>query len=171
MAPDEFSATGDRARAITALEGLLDSLDRPPDDDADRAAEVRRLLAALETVRQLRDDLTRWEPQLIGAARELGASWAEIAPALGLASRQAAERRYLRLNPDASAPNLTGEQRVRAVRDRPAGDRAVVGWGPLAEVASLLAHSHPALAIQLNQVTADADQIRLMTQRTDPESS
>jgi hypothetical protein len=210
MPPDEFSATGDRARAIAALEGLLGSLDQPPDDDADRATEVRRLLAALETVRHLRDDLTRWEPQLIGAVRELGVSWAEIAPALGVASRQAAERRYLRLNPDASAPNLTGEQRVQAARDRRAGDRAVVGWarnnsgalrrlagqvaaldgldpdsqtsadkvqealgaddsaallGPLAEVGSRLADSHPALAIQLNQVTADTDQVRLMTQR------
>src|SRR4051794_30847186 len=127
MAADEFSATGDRAGAIAALEGLLGSLDQPPDDDADRATEVRRLLAALETVRRLRDDLTRWEPQLIGAARELGVSWAEIAPALGVASRQAAERRYLRLSPDASAPNLTGEQRVQAARDRRARGPAGAG--------------------------------------------
>jgi hypothetical protein len=212
MPPDEFSAIGDRPQAIATLERLLAGLDQPPGDDADRATELRRLLSALETVRLLRDDLTRWEPRLIGAARELGVSWAEIAPALGVASRQAAERRYLRLNPDASAPHLTGEQRVQAARDRRAGDRAVAGWartnsgalrrlagqvaglngldpdsqasadkvqealglddstallGPLAEVRNRLADSHPALATQLNQVTADTDQVRLMTHRTD----
>jgi hypothetical protein len=85
------------------------------------------LLAALVVLRQLRDDLARWEPQLITAARELGASWASIAPALGLASRQAAERRYLRLSPLPSG--TTGrEDRVREVRDQRAGDRAVSDW-------------------------------------------
>jgi hypothetical protein len=85
------------------------------------------LLAALVVLRQLRDDLARWEPQLITAARELGASWASIAPALGLASRQAAERRYLRLSPLPSGTTVR-EDRVREVRDQRAGDRAVSDW-------------------------------------------
>jgi hypothetical protein len=85
------------------------------------------LLAALVVLRELRDDLTRWEPALITAARELGASWASIAPALGVASRQAAERRYLRMNPS-TLGTANGEDRIREVRDRRAGDRAVSEW-------------------------------------------
>jgi hypothetical protein len=128
------------AEAVATLEHLLATLDRAPDpalvdapDEATprsgaTAAEAPNLLSALETLRHLRDELARWEPRLIGAARERGVSWAEIAPAVGVASRQAAERRYLRLNPHASAPELTGEQRVQAARDRRAGDRAVADW-------------------------------------------
>ena len=63
------------------------------------AADV---LAALAELRGVQEQLAAWEPTLIGAARDAGASWAAIAPALGVASRQAAERRYLRLNPHAT---------------------------------------------------------------------
>ncbi|MGW7680845.1 hypothetical protein ACWGID_08925 [Kribbella sp. NPDC054772] len=87
------------------------------------------VLAALSGLRALQDQLAAWEPVLIGAARDRGTSWAAIAPALGLASRQAAERRYLRLMPHATDPEgMTGEQRVQAARDRRAGDRAVTRW-------------------------------------------
>lgn len=86
-------------------------------------------LAALAELRAVQDRLAAWEPLLIGAAREQGVSWAELAPALGVASRQAAERRYLRLNPhSADQPDMTGEQRVQAARDRRAGERAVTRW-------------------------------------------
>jgi hypothetical protein len=61
------------------------------------------------------------------AARAGGASWASLAPALGVASRQAAERRFLRLRPSATG-ETTGEARVDAERDRRAGDRAVAEW-------------------------------------------
>ncbi|PRX45466.1 hypothetical protein B0I33_109129 [Prauserella shujinwangii] len=91
--------------------------------------EANQVLAALDLLRRLRDDLAGWEPQLIAAARELGTSWAELAPVLGVASRQAAERRYLRLRP--SAPDsaaTTADERVRAERDRRAGERAVALW-------------------------------------------
>ncbi|GAA1524803.1 hypothetical protein [Kribbella lupini] len=90
--------------------------------------ERAELLAALARIRSLREQLTAWEPQLIDAARAVGVSWADLAPALGVASRQAAEKRYLRLNADAAAPAMTGEQRVQAARDQRAGDRAVVAW-------------------------------------------
>ncbi|MEU8222445.1 hypothetical protein AB0B82_07360, partial [Kribbella sp. NPDC048915] len=87
------------------------------------------VLAALTELRRVQDQLQAWEPLLIGAARERGASWAAIAPALGVASRQAAERRFLRLNPHATDPDgMTGEQRVQAARDRRAGERAVAQW-------------------------------------------
>jgi hypothetical protein len=85
------------------------------------------VLTGLEVLRRLRDEIAAWEPELIAAAREQGASWARIAPALGVTSRQAAERRYLRLRPSASGER-TGEGRVRAERDRRAGDRAVANW-------------------------------------------
>lgn len=85
------------------------------------------VLAALTALRHLRDELAGWEPALIGAAREHGVSWASLAPALGVTSRQAAERRYLRLRPSDGGES-TGEERVRAERDRRAGDRAVARW-------------------------------------------
>jgi hypothetical protein len=87
---------------------------------------AEQVLAALVLLRGLRDELAGWEPQLIEAARALGTSWAELAPALGVASRQAAERRYLRLRP--SELGATAEGRVRAERDRRAGERAVTRW-------------------------------------------
>ncbi|GAA3029481.1 HSP18 transcriptional regulator [Actinokineospora globicatena] len=89
--------------------------------------EAEDVLAALTLLRHIRDELAGWEPRLIEAARDAGVSWARIAPALGVASRQAAERRYLRVRPDGTTTS-TGEQRVRAERDRRAGDKAVVRW-------------------------------------------
>ncbi|HWO66036.1 MAG TPA: hypothetical protein VNO31_38990 [Umezawaea sp.] len=86
-----------------------------------------QVLAALTLIRELRAELADWEPRLIAAARDLGTSWADLAPALGVASRQAAERRYLRLRTSDIAGS-TGEQRVQAERDRRAGDRAVSQW-------------------------------------------
>ncbi|WP_344418558.1 HSP18 transcriptional regulator [Amycolatopsis minnesotensis] len=85
------------------------------------------LLGALAALRSVREQLAGWEPELIAAARADGASWAVLAPALGLASRQAAERRFLRLRPSVTG-EATGEARVDAERDRRAGDRAVADW-------------------------------------------
>ncbi|GAB3348848.1 HSP18 transcriptional regulator [Amycolatopsis echigonensis] len=93
----------------------------------DGGAAADRSLAALSALRALRDQLGEWEPELIAAARAAGASWAVLAPALGVASRQAAERRYLRLRPSATG-ETTGEARVDAERGRRAGDRAVADW-------------------------------------------
>jgi hypothetical protein len=84
-------------------------------------------VAALTVLRHLREEMAGWEPELITAAREQKVSWASLAPALGVTSRQAAERRYLRLRPsDTGEP--TGEGRVRVQRDKRAGDRAVAAW-------------------------------------------
>jgi hypothetical protein len=90
--------------------------------------EPGELLEALVRIRLLREQLTKWEPQLIDAARADGVSWAQLAAALGVASRQAAERRYLRINPNAADPMMNGEQRVQAARDQRASDRAVAVW-------------------------------------------
>jgi hypothetical protein len=98
-------------------------------DADDERRDPGRILAALAGLRHLRDQLDEWEPLLIGAARANGASWAELAPALGVASRQAAERRYLRLRQsDQDAIDATREERVEAERDRRAGQRAVTDW-------------------------------------------
>jgi hypothetical protein len=87
------------------------------------------VLAALTALRELRDRIDAYEPELIAAARGAGVSWAELAPVLGVASRQAAERRYLRQRrPPAGDSDLTGDERVLAERDRRAGDRAVTAW-------------------------------------------
>jgi hypothetical protein len=117
--------------------------DRPGPDGpaADGPAPERgELLDALTALRELRDQLAGWEPTLIAAARAAGVSWADLAPALGVSSRQAAERRFLRLQPSGAQDQRTGEERVRDERDRRAGDRAVAAWarrnsGPLRQLA------------------------------------
>ncbi len=90
-------------------------------------ADPDSVLAALAALRSVREELARWEPELIAAARDGGVSWSALAPALGVASRQAAERRFLRLRPSTTGEG-TGEGRVDAERDRRAGDRAVAEW-------------------------------------------
>src|SRR5690349_10238768 len=93
------------------------------------APAAEQALAALLALRQLRDRLDAWEPDLIAAARAAGVSWADLAPVLGVASRQAAERRYLRTRrPGRDQAELTRDERVQAERDRRAGDRAVDAW-------------------------------------------
>jgi hypothetical protein len=93
------------------------------------AAGATDLLDALVLLRWAHNELAAVEPTLIRAARAAGASWQQLAPALGVASRQAAERRYLRLSPaSADEPDSTREGRVRAERDRRAGHRAVAQW-------------------------------------------
>lgn len=118
--------------AFAAVEQTVRRL-RQPGDGHGRAGPgtvgSMDVLAALAELRVVQNQLAAWEPLLIGAARDRGASWAAIAPVLGVASRQAAERRYLRLNPHATDPDgMTGEQRVQAARDRRAGERAVTQW-------------------------------------------
>ncbi|MET7271265.1 type III effector protein [Streptomyces flaveolus] len=112
--------------ALAAIEEAVHNAQAP--QSAEQPAEVSsdQALAALLLLRELRTQLAGWETGLIETAREAGASWADLAEPLGVASRQAAERRYLRLRP--GAPGTTGEQRVQATRDRRAADRAVSAW-------------------------------------------
>ncbi|WP_156725643.1 type III effector protein [Streptomyces apocyni] len=95
-----------------------------PDTPSHRSCE--EALTALLLLRELREQLATWEPGLIEAARDAGASWADLAHPLGVTSRQAAERRYLRVRP--GNPGTTGEQRVQTTRDRRAADRTVTAW-------------------------------------------
>ncbi|MGW1197016.1 type III effector protein [Streptomyces sp. NPDC002536] len=83
-------------------------------------------LASLLLLRQVREQLAGWETGLIETARHAGASWADLAHPLGVASRQAAERRYLRGRPGPAG--TTGEQRVQATRERRAAERTTATW-------------------------------------------
>src|SRR3954470_18248399 len=115
-APTSLPAT---AAALEAINEAVRTATTPPGrrPEPDRTSS-EQALAALLLLREVRDQLAGWEPWLIETAREAGASWAELAHPLGVASRQAAERRYLRVRP--GAPGATGEQRAQATP----GDRA-----------------------------------------------
>ncbi|MFF1343736.1 HSP18 transcriptional regulator [Streptomyces sp. NPDC058290] len=128
-------------------------------------------LAALLTLREIREQLASWESGLIETARGEGASWAELAGPLGVASRQAAERRYLRLRP--GTPGSTGEERVQTTRNTRAADRTVTAWartnaadlrrlaGQITSLTNLPASAQDAIS-DLNRALADNDVARLL---------
>jgi hypothetical protein len=119
---EEDGMAGDDPDLAATVSAVLATV-AGPDPGADR------LLGALADLRAVQAQLAALEPVLIRAARDAGASWQQIAPALGVASRQAAERRYLRLLPAAAPADAgTRDERVRAERDRRAGQRAVAQW-------------------------------------------
>ncbi|MFH8367229.1 hypothetical protein [Streptomyces sp. NPDC018031] len=126
-APVPFLAAAAALRAIdeAVRAARAADADEPPAADP----EPRQALASLLLLREVREQLSGWESGLIETARAAGASWADLAGPLGVASRQAAERRYLRLRPGAA--DTTGEQRVQATRDRRAADRTVAAWARL----------------------------------------
>ncbi|MFI2782382.1 type III effector protein [Streptomyces sp. ALB3] len=123
--PTSFAAA---AAALKAIDEAVRAAQTAPDgarpDEGQTDSE--QALEALLLLRQLRDRLAGWEPGLIEAARAAGTSWADLAQPLGVASRQAAERRYLRVRP--GSPGTTGEQRVEATRSHRAADRSVGTW-------------------------------------------
>lgn len=131
LTPTSFLPTSFLA-AATALNTIHEALhtaraSRDGDDsESGHQTGSEQALAALLLLREVRDQLAEWEPGLIEEAREAGASWADLAHSLGVSSRQAAERRYLRVRP--GTPGSTGEQRVRATRDRRAAARTVTTW-------------------------------------------
>lgn len=138
----------------------------PPPDSGPHPA-----LAALLTLREVREQLAGWESGLIETAREHGASWADLAGPLGVASRQAAERRYLRLRPGTAGS--TGDQRVQATRDTRAADRTVTAWarenaadlrrlaGQVTSLTGLPADAESAVG-DLNLALAENDAARLV---------
>jgi hypothetical protein len=100
-----------------------------PTTDDDGSAGPVDLLDALTLLRWAQTELARLEPILITAARNNGISWQALAPALGVASRQAAERRYLRnTTPTTTHPGTTQDDRVQAERNRRATHRAITQW-------------------------------------------
>ncbi|MET9086970.1 type III effector protein [Streptomyces sp. NPDC004237] len=116
--------------AAAALHAIDDAL-RVAQHEAPGAPDTpdigpEQALASLLLLRQVREQLADWETGLIETARHAGASWADLAHPLGVASRQAAERRYLRGRPGPAG--TTGEQRVQATRERRAADRTLAAW-------------------------------------------
>ncbi|MEV6793495.1 type III effector protein [Streptomyces sp. NPDC051320] len=124
-----FAASAALRAADEALRTARTPQDGPRPERGQASSEQassEQALAALLLLRELREQLAGWEAGLIEAARAAGTSWADLAHPLGVASRQAAERRYLRVRP--GPPGTTGEERVQATRDRRAADRTVTGW-------------------------------------------
>ncbi|MEU3464307.1 type III effector protein [Streptomyces sp. NPDC006733] len=167
--------------AATALHQIHEAVlgahaPRPEPHPRDEPAGCEQALAALLLLRELRAQLAGWEPALIEAARDAGASWADLAPPLGVASRQAAERRYLRVRP--GAPGATGEQRVQATRNRRAADRTVTAWardnaadlrqlaGQITALTDLPARAETPLA-QLADALAHSEAVHLLAPLTD----
>ncbi|MEU6676712.1 HSP18 transcriptional regulator [Streptomyces sp. NPDC046853] len=122
----------DAAAALKTIDLVVKNAQRAPADPPTAATDPTAdpgphpALAALLMLREVREQLAGWESGLIETARAQGASWADLAGPLGVASRQAAERRYLRLRPGTAGS--TGEQRVQATRDSRAADRNITTW-------------------------------------------
>ncbi|NXY98502.1 type III effector protein [Streptomyces sp. BR123] len=127
--PTGRSAPGSPVSFLAAAAALADierALSSAPGPGTDAPDDPQEPLAALLLLREVRERLAGWESGLIETARAAGASWADLAGPLGVASRQAAERRYLRVRPGAAG--ATGEQRVQATRDSRAAQRTVDAW-------------------------------------------
>ncbi|WP_411124588.1 type III effector protein [Streptomyces sp. x-19] len=122
--PASFLAAA--AALQTVDEALCAARHEVPDTPEAHDVGPEQALASLLLLRQVREQLAGWETGLIETARHAGASWADLAHPLGVASRQAAERRYLRNRPGPAG--TTGEQRVQATRERRAADRTAATW-------------------------------------------
>jgi hypothetical protein len=159
------------AAALNAIDDALRDAHRESPDAPD-GPRPEQALASLMLLRQVREQLAGWETGLIETARDAGASWADLADPLGVASRQAAERRYLRGRPGPAG--TTGEQRVTATRQARAAERTTAAWAranaadlrriagqitaltdlpaaarrPLTQLHAALAHDDPAALLQ-----------------------
>ncbi|GGW07314.1 hypothetical protein GCM10010230_51500 [Streptomyces narbonensis] len=115
------------AAALNVIDDALRDAQRDsPDPTEGPGPGPEQALASLMLLRQVREQLAGWESGLIETARDAGASWADLAHPLGVASRQAAERRYLRGRPGPAG--ATGEQRVTATRQARAAERTTATW-------------------------------------------
>ncbi|MEU5161167.1 type III effector protein [Streptomyces sp. NPDC020875] len=156
------------AAALNAIDDALREAHHQAGTPPGTGPGPEQALASLSLLRQVREQLAGWETGLIETARDAGASWADLAHPLGVASRQAAERRYLRGRPGPAG--TTGEQRVTATRQARAAHRTTAAWArdnaadlrrlagqitaltdlppaarhPLSELHTALAHDDPA---------------------------
>src|SRR6476469_9646287 len=97
MSDDKTPAPASFGATVTALEAIAQAMRTARVADAASTDDPEQAAAALLLLRELREQLAHWEPALIETAREAGAGWADLAHPLGVSSRQAAERRYLRV--------------------------------------------------------------------------
>jgi hypothetical protein len=106
------AGTAPAQRGWRADQQAVEAVLRSDQIAADEACDALTLVAAS------RADLDRMEQRLIAMARDGGASWREVAGALGLRSRQAAEQRWLRLRAAAARdPAAVREHRRRQRTD------------------------------------------------------
>jgi hypothetical protein len=153
---------------ITAVAAVAAVADRCA--DADEPVDAGAVLEALALLRWAQDQLAATEPELIAAARRAGVSWQALAPALGVASRQAAERRYLRAASISGISGGTREGRVRAERDHRAGVRAVAQWAT-DNTADLRRLAGQVAGLQDAPAAATADLDRLHRALADPDAT
>jgi hypothetical protein len=169
-----LAATGARLDMPTAAATVAAVAERVGAGTGEATAagpDQAELLDALILLRWTQAELAALEPALIAAARAAGASWQLLAPALGVASRQAAERRYLRLVPaTVEQHGSTREERVLAERDRRAGIRAVAQWAN-DNTADLRRLAGQITALTDLDVTADGDLARLHQALADPDAT
>lgn len=151
----------------TAVSAIATVAERCADDG--EAVDPDTVLEALVLLRSVQERLAATEPALIAAARRAGVSWQALAPALGVASRQAAERRYLRAAP-AAGDHGTREDRVRAERDHRAGVRAVAQW-TADNTADLRSLAGQVAGLRNAPAAATADLDRLHRALADPDAT
>jgi hypothetical protein len=173
--PTSFFAAAAALNTINEAVRTAQSTQAPPPAEGGQASS-EEALAALLMLREMREQLAGWEAGLIETARAAGTSWADLAHPLGVASRQAAERRYLRVRP--GTPGTTGEQRVQATRTRRAADRTLTTWartnaadlrqlaGQITALTDLPAQAHTPLA-RLTEALADNEAANLIDPLTD----
>ncbi|MCX4640407.1 hypothetical protein OG775_35810 [Streptomyces platensis] len=131
--PQDDEWAGELARSVTTLRtsghlsevaAKYDQVTRLIERHAAGEATETDLLAALLVIRTLRDKLQLDEGRIIGAVRAKKVTWARVATALEMRTRQAAERRYLQLRTDLDdsyGDSLNQADRVdyyRSQRDR-----------------------------------------------------
>jgi hypothetical protein len=127
MPPDPAPTDRDLPAAAAAIAATAHAVQQPTTDRP--TVTGTDLLDTLTLLRWAQTELAALEPILIAAARATGVSWQALAPALGVASRQAAERRYLRsAAAPTDTPGDTRDHRVQAERDRRAANRAIAQW-------------------------------------------
>ncbi len=104
----------DPLRAFRGASDLVAAESSAPED----------VLRALSELKGVRADLDRVERELISTARQHAVGWSEIARALGVGSRQAAEQRWLRLQGVATRDPISvrRSQREQRIVDKVAGE-------------------------------------------------
>lgn len=102
---------------------------------AEEAAATSEPEAALEALRELRDELAGFERSRVAEALRSGSSFGTIAKAMGI-SRQAAHRRYRDLAPTSDEPISLSSHARRAVQL--AGEEAAAAGAPGVASAHLL---------------------------------
>jgi hypothetical protein len=127
-APQEWAGELSNVPGVYAPTGRLKEIAEKYDEatrllelDATEDLDETDLLAGLLIIRALREKLIEDERRFIAAARQRKITWARLADALEVGSRQAAERRYLQLRTDLdeiSGDSLTQHERVEYARDQ-----------------------------------------------------